>query len=87
MSTQSIKLFKSYKHLISITSIEIAENILIVGDSNGKIHILKGFLSNNYQQVKTIYEWHLHQVLALYCVGEYLYSAGEEGTVVMWHLR
>jgi hypothetical protein len=34
-----------------------------------------------------MYEWHLHQVLALYCVGEYLYSAGEEGTVVMWHLR
>ena len=35
----------------------------------------------------TKYEWHVHQVNALFLEQEYLYSCGEEGTVVMWHLR
>ena len=32
-------------------------------------------------------QWHVHEVTALKVEGAYLYSAGEEGVVVMWHLR
>lgn len=32
-------------------------------------------------------QWHVHEVRALKTNGAYLYSAGEEGVVVMWHLR
>jgi hypothetical protein len=32
-------------------------------------------------------QWHVHEVSALKTNGAYLYSAGEEGVVAMWHLR
>jgi hypothetical protein len=60
-----------------------------VGDIKGKIYQLKNFFQTSKinQQITTKYEWHVHQINALHIEQEYLYSSGEEGTVVMWHLR
>lgn len=32
-------------------------------------------------------QWHVHGITALKVEGSYLYSSGEEGVVVVWHLR
>jgi len=32
-------------------------------------------------------EWHVHEVSSLKTQQSYLYSGGEEGVVVLWHLR
>lgn len=38
-------------------------------------------------QLRQKLEWHVHEVSALKIEQSYLYSGGEEGVVVLWHLR
>jgi len=76
-----------YEHNSEVTSIEVYQHNLIVGDEKGKINILVGFLENGEIKMRQKLQWHVHEVSALKINGAYLYSAGEEGVVVMWHLR
>jgi hypothetical protein len=62
------------------------ESNLIIGDQKGKIYFLKNFFVTE-KFITTKYEWHVHQIHSLFLDSEYLYSSGEEGTVVMWHIR
>lgn len=32
-------------------------------------------------------QWHVHEITSLKVEDAYLYTAGEEGVIVMWHLR
>lgn len=76
-----------YSHNCFICAVEIYADSLIVGDTLGKILIMSGYLSDGLQSNILKYEWHPHEISCLKVVGSYLYSAGEEGVVVMWHLR
>ena len=70
-----------------VTAVEQYQNSLIVGNEEGKIVMLVGFLSEGVVQLTQKLQWHVHAVSALRVNGSYLYSAGEEGVVVVWHLR
>lgn len=52
--------------------------------------MLQYFLLDNQQNNNKVYssilEWHTGPVLALCSNGRYLYSAGEESVVVLWHV-
>jgi len=60
---------------------------LIVADERGKITILTSFLDGGEIKLRQMLEWHVHQVTALKVDQAYLYSGGEEGVLVLWHLR
>lgn len=45
------------------------------------------FLSKGEVKLKQKLQWHVHQVTCLKIDGSYLYSGGEEGVIVLWHLR
>ena len=58
---------------------------LVVGDSQGKIYVLQGYLSGTTYSVSKL-EWHTGPVSTLAISHNYLYSGGEESVVVLWHL-
>jgi NET1-associated nuclear protein 1 (U3 small nucleolar RNA-associated protein 17) len=58
-----------------------------LGNEQGKIIVLVGFLVGGVVQLTQKLQWHVHAVSSLKVDGAYLYSAGEEGVVVVWHLR
>jgi hypothetical protein len=60
---------------------------VLIGDSKGKISILNGFLEEGEVKLRQKLQWHVHDITSLRVEGAYLYSSGEEGVVVMWHLR
>lgn len=63
--------------------------MLVVGDNKGKITLLYNYLnqSNSNNQLQSVLEWHTGPVSALCSSGRYLYSAGEESVIVMWHTK
>lgn len=48
---------------------------------------MTNFLQEGKINLRSKLEWHTHGVSTLKINGNYLYSAGEEGVVVLWHLR
>jgi len=76
-----------YDSSIPVTSAEQYQKNLIVGNEQGKIIVLVGFLVGGVVQLTQKLQWHVHAVSSLKVDGAYLYSAGEEGVVVVWHLR
>jgi NET1-associated nuclear protein 1 (U3 small nucleolar RNA-associated protein 17) len=83
----------------AITSITVSnsKNVVITGHENGEItiwhNLISCLLSNNPQNnpidpTNTIMHWHAHPVVALSTSidGEYIYSGGEEGVLVVWQL-
>lgn len=82
-----------------ITSITVinSKNVIITGHENGEItmwhNLISCLLNNNSQNnlidpTNTIMHWHAHPVVAMSTSidGEYLYSGGEEGVLVVWQL-
>jgi WD40 repeat protein len=64
--------------------------LLIVGDEKGKITLLYDYLNqgkSKKNKIQSVLEWHTGPILALCSNGQYIYSAGEESTVVLWHVR
>jgi hypothetical protein len=63
--------------------------MLVVGDNKGKITLLYNYLnqSNSINQLQSVLEWHTGPVSALCSSGRYIYSAGEESVIVMWHTK
>ena len=79
---------KEYSHSHGISSAVVSGQSLIIGDRRGKILVLNGFLSKKVQPIYTTkLEWHTGPVNCLKVSGQYLYSAGEESVIVLWHLR
>ena len=66
---------------------EIYQKSLLVGDSKGKITVLVDFLEQGEVKLRQKLQWHTHSVACLRVQGSYLYSGGQEGVVVLWHLR
>jgi hypothetical protein len=87
ISSASLEKLYEYKHTCAVTSVEQDQKNLIIGDEKGKITLLIDFLSNGEIKLKQKLQWHVNQVSALKVAGSYLYSAGEEGVIVLWHLR
>lgn len=64
----------------------ISEDKAVISDSAGKLH----FISNLNQKFSiATRHWHAHRVNALEVDqnGDYLYSAGKEGVIVIWNLK
>lgn len=66
------------------------DKMLVVGDEKGKITLLYDYFNEQKgkkNQFNSVLEWHTGPVLALCSNGQYIYSAGEESVVVLWHTR
>jgi hypothetical protein len=87
LSAINLEKLYEYESAVAITSAEQYQNSLLLGNEQGKIIILVGFLSAGVVQLTQKLQWHVHAVSSLKVNGSYLYSAGEEGVVVVWHLR
>ena len=63
--------------------------MLVIGDENGKITLLYNYFnqSNTNNQMSSVLEWHTGPVTALCSSGRYIYSAGYESVIVMWHTK
>lgn len=77
----------AYHHKHAVTSVAVYQNSLLVGDERGKITQLVDFLAEGRARLTQKLQWHVHAVNSLLVEGSYLYSGGEEGVVVVWHLR
>jgi WD40 repeat protein len=69
------------------TGIFLNDGTYVVGDNAGKLHFIT--TSEDKKSVISSKHWHAHRVNCLETdiTGDYLYSAGEEGVVVIWNLR
>jgi WD40 repeat protein len=77
----------AYHHKHAVTSVAVYQSSLLVGDERGKITQLVDFLIEGKARLTQKLQWHVHAVNSLLVEGSYLYSSGEEGVVVVWHLR
>ena len=75
-----------FQKLLS-AGIFLGEDKVVLGDFNGKLH----FISNLKEKKHSIAtkHWHSHKVSAVESDdnSEYLYTAGEEGVIVIWNLK
>lgn len=83
--TSNSKVLEFKRNLTS--GIFLEEDKLVVGDSSGKLHFISNL--NEKKQVTATKHWHSHKVTAIETDPnyEYLYTAGEEGVIVVWNLR
>lgn len=68
-------------------SATVSGHNLIIGDQRGKITIVNSFFNPKVHNYISRLEWHTGPVKCLKILGQYLYSAGVESVVVLWHLR
>lgn len=64
--------------------------MVVIGDRKGKLTLLYNYLSegrSNQNQFSSVLEWHTGPVLALCSNGNYIYSAGQESVIVLWHTK
>ena len=79
---------QEYEHGCAVSSAVVNEvGDLIVGDVRGKITHIYKYIAEGKHSMRILYEWHTGVVRTLALNGEYLYSGGEEGVLVLWHLR
>ncbi|CAD8067388.1 unnamed protein product [Paramecium primaurelia] len=77
------KILKKFGHSITIMQLDDDQDLLACGLSNGQLILLQFSTGIIVQQD----HWHAHQINTLIFAGASLYSAGQEGVIVQWHLR
>ena len=85
-NTTQINFYKKISTLSFINSSDDSYSICI-GDTAGKIHILSDVTDKNY--VISTKHWHSHRVNCILSEenGHNIYTAGQEGVVVIWDLN
>jgi WD40 repeat protein len=75
------------KKISTITFLPNKPLSVAVGDITGKIHFISDITEKNY--IISTKHWHSHKVHCLFADSEgmYLYSAGQEGVIVIWNLN
>lgn len=65
----------------------LQEDSIVIGDSSGKIHFLSNLKEKKHSM--TTKHWHSHKVSSIESDSnhDYLYTAGEEGVIVIWNLK
>lgn len=78
--------FKTIDFKKPLSSGIFLDDRIVVGDISGKIHVI----SNIYEKyIISTKHWHAHKVNTIETDAnyEYLYTAGEEGVIVIWNLK
>ncbi|CAD8209832.1 unnamed protein product [Paramecium pentaurelia] len=77
------KILRQFGLSITIMQLDDDQDLLACGLSNGQLILLQFSTGIIVQQD----HWHAHQINTLIFAGASLYSAGQEGVIVQWHLR
>ncbi|CAD8173357.1 unnamed protein product [Paramecium octaurelia] len=77
------RILREFGLAVTIMQLDDDQDLLACGLSNGQLILLQFSTGIIVQQD----HWHAHQVNALLFAGASLYSAGQEGVIVQWHLR
>ncbi|CAD8081289.1 unnamed protein product [Paramecium sonneborni] len=77
------KILREFGIGITIMKLDDDQDLLACGLANGQLVLLQYSTGIIIQQD----HWHAHQINALLFQGASLYSAGQEGVIVQWHLR
>ena len=67
----------------------LADDTAVVGDVFGKLHFISNLESKDNKFSIATKHWHSHRVNTIESDynGDYLYSAGKEGVIVIWNLK
>ncbi|CAD8087110.1 unnamed protein product [Paramecium sonneborni] len=77
------KILREFGIAITIMKLDDDQDLLACGLANGQLVLLQYSTGVIIQQD----HWHAHQINTLLFSGASLYSAGQEGVIVQWHLR